>query len=154
MAAPARGDPPQHAEGSLALGFLAILPALLVAVGPILAKVLPDEGQRLQVQLELQEALIEQQGDIGRAMAEVMKADASSESLLARNARPITVLWALAMITWVGVVSPMVGLQVEAVAALMGVPAELWSLLTVGIGAYMLVGSVDKIGPQVIGPKG
>jgi hypothetical protein len=58
------------------------------------------------------------------------------------------------MITWVGVVSPMVGLQVEVVAALKGVPAELWSLLTVGIGANMLARSVDKIMPQVIGPKG
>ena len=135
------------------MGFLAILPALLGAVGPILARVLPDEGQRLQVQLDLQKALIDQQGDLGRAMAEVMKADAGSQSPLARNARPITVLWALAMITWVGVVSPMIGLQVEVVAALKGVPAELWSLLTVGIGAYMLARSVDKIVPQMVGPK-
>ncbi|MGH1591387.1 hypothetical protein ACRBEV_27240 [Methylobacterium phyllosphaerae] len=58
------------------------------------------------------------------------------------------------MITWIGVVSPIVGLQVEVVAALKGVPAELSSLLTVGIGAYMLARSVDKIMPQVIGPKG
>jgi hypothetical protein len=64
------------------------------------------------------------------------------------------VLWALAMITWVGVVAPMIGLQVEVVAALKGVPAELWSLLTVGIGAYMLARSVDKIVPQVVGRKG
>lgn len=136
------------------MGFLAILPALLDAVGPILAKVLPDEGQRLQMQLELQKALIEQQGDLSRSMAEVMKADAGSESPLARNARQITVLWALAMITWVGVVAPMIGLQVEVVATLKGVPAELWSLLTVGIGAYMLARSVDKNVPQVVGPKG
>jgi len=136
------------------MGFLALLPALLGALSPILAKVLPDEGQRLQVQVDLQKALIDQQGAIDRAMAEVMKADAGSESPLARNARPITVLWALAMITWVGVVAPMLGLQVEVVAALKGVPAELWSLLTVGIGAYMLARSVDKIVPQVVGPKG
>ena len=136
------------------MGFLAILPALLGAVGPILAKVLPDEAQRLQVQLDLQKALIDQQGEIGRAMAEVMKADAGSESPLARNARPLTVLWALAMITWVGVISPMLGLQVEVVAALKGVPVDLWSLLTVGIGAYMLARSVDKIVWQMDGPKG
>lgn len=73
-----------------------------------------------------------------------MKADASSESPWARNARPMTVFWALAMISWVGVVSPMLGLQSEVVTALKGVPAELWSLLSVGIGAYMLARSVDK----------
>ena len=76
------------------MGFLDLLPALLDALGPVLQKVLPDEGQRLQVRLELQKALIEQHADLGHAMAEV-KADAGSESPLARNARPITVLWAL-----------------------------------------------------------
>ena len=58
------------------------------------------------------------------------------------------------MITLVGVVSPMLGLQIEVVTALKGVPAELWSLLTVGIGADMLARSVDKIVPQMVGPKG
>ena len=126
------------------MGFLAILPALLGAIGPILQKVLPDEGKRMEVQLELQKALIDQQGDLNKAMADVMKADAASESPWARNARPAVVFWALAMITWVGVASPMLGLQAEVVNALKGVPAELWSLLSVGIGAYMLARSVDK----------
>jgi hypothetical protein len=31
----------------------------------------------------------------------------------------------LAMISWVGVISPMIGVQVEVVTALKGVPAEL-----------------------------
>ena len=135
------------------MSFLAILPALLGALAPILQKAIPDEGQRMQAQLDLQRALLDGQSDLARAMADVMKADAASESPLTRNARPITVLWALAMITWVGVVAPMLGLQVEVVAALKGVPAELWSLLTVGIGAYMLARSVDKIVPQMVGPK-
>ncbi|MCJ2066876.1 hypothetical protein MKK63_29920 [Methylobacterium sp. J-088] len=69
--------------------FVALLPALLGAVGPILARVLPDEGHRLQEQLDLQKALIDQQGDLSRALAEVMKADAGQETPLAR---PCTVL--------------------------------------------------------------
>ncbi|WCS27750.1 holin family protein [Methylobacterium sp. NMS14P] len=136
------------------MGFLALLPALLDTLGPVLQKVLPDAGRRLQVRPELQKALIEQQADLGHTMAEVMKAEPGSESPLARNARPITVLWALAMITRVGVVSPMVGLQVEVVSALKGAPAELWSLLTVGIGVYMLARSVDKFVPQMVGSGG
>ncbi|WP_426221341.1 3TM-type holin [Methylobacterium sp. NFXW15] len=126
------------------MGFLAILPALLGALGPVLQKVIPDEGQRMQAQLDLQRALIDQQSDLTRAMADVMRADATSESPLARNARPITVIWALAMITWVGVVAPMLGLQAEVVRALAGVPDALWSLLTVGIGAYMAARTADK----------
>lgn len=126
------------------MGFLAILPALLGTLGPILQKILPDEGQRLQAQVELQRAVLDRDSDLAKAMAEVMKADAASESPLTRNARPLTVLWALAMITWVGVVAPMLGLQAEVVKALAGVPDALWSLLTVGIGAYMVARTADK----------
>lgn len=126
------------------MSFLAILPALLGALAPILQKAIPDEGQRMQAQLDLQRALLDGQSDLARAMAEVMKADAASESPLTRNARPITVLWALAMITWVGVVAPLLGLQAEVVKALAGVPEALWSLLTVGIGAYMAARTADK----------
>ena len=126
------------------MGFLAILPALLGTLGPILQKILPDEGQRLQAQAALQRALLDRDSDLAKAMAEVMKADAASESPLTRNARPLTVLWALAMITWVGVVAPMLGLQAEVVKALAGVPDALWSLLTVGIGAYMVARTADK----------
>ncbi|WP_283206898.1 3TM-type holin [Methylorubrum podarium] len=111
---------------------------------------MPDEGKRAEAQAELQRAMLDQKADLNKAMADVMKADASSESAMARNARPIVVYWALAMITWVGVASPMIGLQAETIAALKGVPEDLWSLLSVGIGAYMLARSVDKIVPQVL----
>lgn len=130
--------------------FLTLFPVLMQVLGPVLQKVIPDEGKRAEAQAELQRAMLDQQADLNKAMADVMKADASSESAMARNARPIVVYWALAMITWVGVVSPMIGLQAETIAALKGVPEDLWSLLSVGIGAYMLARSVDKIVPQVL----
>ncbi len=123
---------------------ITLLPMLLQFLGPALEKVIPDAGARAQVQADFQKAALENQSALNQAMADVMKADAASESAMARNARPATVYWALAMITWVGVVSPMLGLQSEVVTALKGVPAELWSLLSVGIGAYMLARSVDK----------
>ncbi|MEN3229170.1 3TM-type holin [Methylorubrum rhodesianum] len=130
--------------------FLTLFPVLMQVLGPVLQKVIPDEGKRAEAQAELQRAMLDQQADLNKAMADVMKADASSESKWARNARPAVVFWALAMITWVGVISPMIGLQAETVAALKGVPEDLWSLLSVGIGAYMLARSVDKIVPQVL----
>ena len=116
-------------------------------LGPVLSIVIPDEGKRAEAQAELQRALLEQQGDLNKAMANVIEADAASESAMARNARPVVVYWALAMITWVGVASTMIGLQAETIAVLKGVPEDLWSLLSVGIGAYMLDRSVDKIVP-------
>jgi hypothetical protein len=56
-------------------------------------------------------------------------------------ARPIVVMWCLVMITWV-VVSPMFGLQVATIAAIKAVPSDLWNLVMVGIGGYILAKSV------------
>lgn len=131
--------------------FLTLFPVLMQVLAPVLSKVIPDDGKLAEAQAELQRALLDQQAYLNQAMADVMKADAASQSPWPRNARPATVFWALAMITWVGVVSPILGIQVEVVNALKNVPAELWSLLTVSIGAYMLARSADKILPQVLG---
>jgi len=129
--------------GVMTLAVCVISPGVGDAVRSITSQ-LPAAFQRMQAQLDLQRALLDGQSDLARAMAEVMKADAASESALTRNARPITVLWALAMITWVGVAAPLLGLQAEVVKALAGVPESLWSLLTLGIGAYMAARTADK----------
>lgn len=123
---------------------LAILSLLLPVLGPILNRAIPDPAQAAQAQADLTKALLDNQGALNAAMAEVMQADAKSEGVLTRNARPATVLWGLVMVTWLAVVAPMLGVQKEAVAALQGVPAELWNLITVGIGAYMLGKTVES----------
>ncbi|WP_375453702.1 3TM-type holin [uncultured Methylobacterium sp.] len=124
-----------------------IIPMLLQFLGPALAKVIPDAGQRAQVQADFQKAVLENQAALNNAMADVMKADAGSESWMARNARPVVVFWSIGLITWLGVLAPMAGLQREAIQALAGVPSELWNLTSVGIGAFMLARTVDKVAP-------
>jgi hypothetical protein len=85
--------------------------------------------------------LIANQAAIYDAMKEVMAADAASESVLTRNARPLVVMWCMVMITWV-VLSPVFGLQTETIDAIKAVPGDLWNLVMVGIGGYILAKTV------------
>ena len=123
---------------------IAILGALVPVISDVLRRVIPDANEAAKVQAELTKALIENQGALNTAMADVMKSDAQSEGFLTRNARPAAVIWGLAMVTWVGVVAPMLGIQRETIAALNQVPADLWNLITVGIGGYMLAKTADS----------
>jgi hypothetical protein len=119
----------------------AAIPAIIAAVSGILNRIIPDADKRMEVEGEIQRALLANQSAIYDAMKEVMAADSASESMLTRNARPIVVMWCLVMITWV-VVSPMFGLQVATIAAIKAVPSDLWNLVMVGIGGYILAKSV------------
>lgn len=66
-----------------------------------------------------------------------MVADSQAESWLTRNMRPLVVAWSLALISWIGVIAPLVGSADQTLAALARVPGELWTLMTGGIGLYM-----------------
>jgi len=124
---------------------------ILGLVAPILEKVIPDPEKRIEAERELQKTLLENQASLNQAMADVMKADAQSEGFLTRNARPVTVIWSVAMVTYVGVIAPLFGIQKETIDALQAVPSDLWSLMTVGIGAYMLGKSGEGIARTVAG---
>jgi hypothetical protein len=115
--------------------------AIIASISGILNKIIPDANKRMEVEGEIQRALIANQAAIYDAMKEVMAADAASESVLTRNARPLVVMWCMVMITWV-VLSPIFGLQKETIDAIKAVPGDLWNLVMVGIGGYILAKTV------------
>src|SRR5262245_64353010 len=74
---------------------LPILTLILPLISGVLGKIIPDAGQAAQVNAELQKALIEQQGEIQKAVAEAAKAqaevnlaEAQSPSLFVAGWRP------------------------------------------------------------------
>jgi hypothetical protein len=117
--------------------------SIFTLLAPILDKLIPDVNARLQAKEELEKALAANQAALVTAMKDTMAADAQSESTLTRIARPLVVLWSLAMISWV-VASPIFNLQTETLKALAGVPDSLWNLVSIGIGGYMLARTVEK----------
>ena len=87
--------------------------------------------------LELEGKRLELEGTLIQAQSAVIIAEAQSQSWLARNWRP------LVMVTFAAEIV-LISTGFMDVEALQAVPPELWKLLTLGIGGYMTLRTVDK----------
>ena len=123
-----------------------MLNLLLPVLGPILSdtlrRVFPDPEAAQKAELEIRLALLERQGEIEKAAADIIKAEASSTHWLAANWRPLTMLTFVALIVarWFGWSAPGLS-EVEAL--------QLWSITEVAIGGYVIGRSAEKIVPEV-----
>jgi hypothetical protein len=126
-----------------------MLPALLGVLGPILGDVAKslfpnpaDELKRLELQQNIQLALLNNAAAIEQAAAANIKAEAESEHWLAANWRPLTMLTFVVLIVarWFGFAAP--ALQPEEYY-------KLWSIVELGLGGYVIGRSAEKIVPAV-----
>lgn len=131
------------------MNLAAILPSILGPISDILARLIPDPNKRIELENEITKAMLTNQAAMLDSMKSVMVADAQSEGWLTRNARPLTVVWGLTMLTWLGVIAPSLGIGPEAITAIKQVPSDLWNLVTVGVGAYILGKSGEAIATSV-----
>lgn len=129
---------------------LQIVSLIIGPIADILKRVIPDADARAAAQEEITKTIIANEAALNDAMKTVMAADSASESWLTRSARPLTVVWSLLMVTWLAVIAPFTGLQAEALNAVKAIPTELWNLISVGIGGYMLARTVEKALPTIL----
>lgn len=122
----------------------------LGAVNDIIGKFVQDPNQKAQAQL----AVLQAQQDLTlkleaastewvKAQADVIKAEATSESWLTRNWRPITMMVFVFIVAFNYIVAPLFHLSV------LPVPADMWELLKLGITGYVVGRSAEKIIPVV-----
>ena len=110
-----------------------------------------EERLTLKVALDKIEADLKVEGykydtALAEARSSIIIAEAQSQSWLARNWRPITMLMFGGLILAIAT-----GLtDVDDLAA---VPDQLWRLLQIGIGGYIVGRSAEKIVPQVFNKK-
>ena len=87
--------------------------------------------------LELEGQRMELEGKFLQAQSAVIIAEAQSQSWLARNWRPLVMVTFCAEIV-------LISTGMMDTDALNAVPEQLWSLITLGIGGYMTLRTVDK----------
>jgi len=75
--------------------------------------------------------------------AEIVKAEAQSESWLTRNWRPITMLTFVVIIANNYILYPYLKLFFSQ-APLLQIPPDMWGLLKIGLGGYVVGRSVEK----------
>ena len=135
------------------MGILSFLGSALKPAFDLVDSLVTTDDERLKwkVALEKIENDLKVEGykydtALAEARSSIIIAEAQSQSWLARNWRPITMLMFGGLILAIAT-----GLtNVEDLAA---VPEELWRLLQIGIGGYIVGRSAEKIVPQVFNKK-
>lgn len=126
---------------------------LELVAGPVLQildKVIPDPQAKQAAQLKFLE--LQQTGELAQldaevrtclAAADIVKAEAQGEGVLQRNWRPILMLTfgALIVARWLGWSAPNLG-ENEVL--------QLWDIVQLGLGGYVIGRSVEKIAPTVV----
>jgi hypothetical protein len=118
--------------------------SLIPVIGDVLDKVIPDPVAQAEAKVKLME--LAQKGEFAEmnAKADIIKAEATSESWLAQSWRPILMLTfgALIVARWMGFAAP--GISDAEIL-------KLWSIVELGLGGYVIGRTAEKIVPQVVG---
>ena len=102
----------------------------------------------LQVQTEHQEALVKMQTDyqtnLDTQRSDVIQAEAKSDSWMASNWRPILMLTFTAIVAMNWLILPVVSWFGPHLVPLV-LPPDMWALLKIGVGGYIVGRSGEKI---------
>ena len=120
-----------------------MLGLLIPAVSALLDKLIPDPKAKAEAQIKLVE--LSQAGQLKEleAAMTVITAEAKSDHWIVAAWRPITMLTFVFIIANNFILYPYLSLFFEA-APKLDIPADMWDLLKIGLGGYIVGRSVEK----------
>lgn len=122
---------------------IGLISSLLPVVGSVLDRVLPDTVEKDKVKAELQAQMLQHSASIEKAAADVVVAEAKGESWLQRNWRPVTMMSFVTIVVNNYIMVPWLNVfGLPAVA--LDIPPDMWSLLQIGIGGYIVSRGAEK----------
>lgn len=109
----------------------------------IIKRVIPDKEKQKEAQLKLLD--IQQNGELKliEQQASVIIAEAKSESWLARNWRPVTMLTFVSIIANNYIIAPYLH-AFGATNVILDIPPKMWGLMELGLGGYVVGRTVEK----------
>lgn len=123
----------------------------LSAINDIIGKFVTDPQTKLQASLELTKAsndltmkLAELDVEWAKTQGDVITTEAKSESWITRNWRPITMLVFVFIVAFNYILSPLFSLQS------LPIPPDMWELLKIGLGGYIIGRSAEKTIPAIV----
>lgn len=120
----------------------ALIPILAPLLGDVIRSKFPDPTEAAKAEAELTLKMYENSARIESAAADIIKAEAQSQHVLAATWRPIVMLVFTGLIVarWFGWAAP--GMSEAEVL-------KLWSIVEFGLGGYVVGRSIEKIAPSV-----
>lgn len=98
----------------------------------------------LKIQSDFQLELVKADVDWAKTQAESIEAETKSESWLARNWRPITMMTFVFIIAYNFIFAQWWSLK------LLPIPPDMWSLIKIGLGGYVFGRTAEKIIPDSV----
>lgn len=117
---------------------LQFLPLLAPLLEKTLDRVLPDTVEKDKVRSELRAAILENVAELERTAASVIMAEANGESWLQRNWRPLLMLLFGVIVANNFLIVPLFSTPKA------DIPPDMWDLLKLGIGGYVMGRSAEK----------
>lgn len=124
--------------------------SVINSISDVIGHFVADPNEKLRAQLELskiatdfQIQVLQTDRDIAVQQATVITAEAKSESWIARNWRPLIMLQFGFIIGYNFILAPIFSVQS------IPIPDDMWQLLKLGLGGYIIGRSVEKIVPEV-----
>ena len=129
--------------------FAGLLPDLIGLVG----RFIPDAEKRAEAQAEITKQILANEKDILNAARDVVSAEIQSDSWMAKSWRPCLMFLLMGQIIWIVNIAPFFGLVGQTTEALKAVPPEFWTLLTIGMGGYIIGRSAEKVADSIALPN-
>lgn len=121
-----------------------MIETLLTIGGSLIKRLFPDPETQQKAQLELLK--LEESGELARIahQSKIIIAEAKSDSWLARNWRPITMMVFVFIVFNNYILAPyqhVFGIKIP----ILELPPKMWSLIELGLGGYVIGRSAEKV---------
>lgn len=124
-------------------GLLTILAPIL---GDVVKKVIPDKARHAEIEREVKLALLDSSNTLEEQAGKIILAEAKSEHWITASWRPLLMLVIIAIVAMNYLMFPILNMILQPEVELMlELPDQLWNLLQIGVGGYVVGRSGEKI---------
>ena len=123
----------------------ALIPVLAPIVGDLIKRVAPDQDKKIDIERELNISLLTHASKLEGMKGEIVLAEAKSKHSITAMWRPILMLVIVAIIAIQYLFFPVINLFYPDQILMIDLPEELWNLLQLGVGGYIVGRSGEKM---------
>jgi len=119
-------------------------PGMVSGITGLAGKFIEDKDKKNELEQAIKAQMLKHEIQFVSYQRDIITAEAKSQSSLARNWRPITMLTFVAIILNNFLVFPYIDLFFPGKAVQLPIPPDMWNLLKLGITGYILGRSAEK----------
>jgi hypothetical protein len=122
----------------------ALITALAPIVGDLVKRLIPDGDKSMDVEKEIKLALLEHTDSLELLRGKIVLEEAKSSSWLTATWRPLLMMIIIAIVALNYLIFPVATLF-TGIPLSIDLPVELWNLLQIGVGGYIVGRSGEKM---------